>query len=96
MIHSVCLEYPATKAEEKNDIFQIKASQDTKPSNHNSDIIKASIIKEQEALEPISYLKNSTLHNNSQNNLGSHSQRNYLPLETSSIENDLISDSNIK
>src|SRR6266540_1095460 len=46
MIHSVCLEYPATKAEEKNDIFQIKASQDTKPSNHNSDIIETSIIKE--------------------------------------------------
>ncbi|CAI2188290.1 11124_t:CDS:2, partial [Funneliformis geosporum] len=35
MIHSVCLECPATKAEEKNDVSQIKASQNTKPSNHD-------------------------------------------------------------
>src|SRR6266542_1984233 len=82
MIHSVCLECPATKAEERNVISQIKASQDTKPSNHNSDMIEAPIIKEQEVLEPISYPENSTLHNNSQND---------PPLETSSIENDLIS-----
>jgi len=61
MIHSVCLECPATKAEERNDVSQIKASQDTKPS----DMIEAPIIKEQEALEPISYPENSTLHNNS-------------------------------
>ena len=59
-------------------------------------MIEAPIIKEQEALEPISYLKNSTLHNNSQNDLGLRSQRNHLSLETSSIENDLISDSDIK
>ncbi len=38
MIHSVCLECSATKAKERNDVSQIKASQDTKPSNHNSDI----------------------------------------------------------
>src|SRR3954452_25508606 len=96
MIHSVYLKCPAIKAEKRNDVSQIKASQDTKLSNHNSDMIEAPIIKEQEALEPISYPKNSTLHNNSQNDLGSHSQRNHLPLETSSIENDLISDSDIK
>ncbi|CAB4488988.1 hypothetical protein RhiirA5_417183 [Rhizophagus irregularis] len=103
MIHSVCLECPATKVKERNDISQIKASQDTKPSNHNSDMIKALIIKEQEALplrhfaEPtISYLKNSTLHNNSQNDSGSRSRRNHLPLKISSIENDLISDPDIK
>ena len=96
MIHSVCLECPATKAEERNDVSQIKASQDTKPSNHNSDMIEAPIIKEQEALEPISYPENSTLHNNSQNDPGSCSRKNHPPLETSSIENDLISDSDIK
>ena len=92
MIHSVCLECPATKAEERNDVSQIKASQDTKPS----DMIEAPIIKEQEALEPISYPENSTLHNNSQNDPGSRSRRNYPPLKISSIENDLISDSDIK
>ena len=92
MIHSVCLECPATKAEERNDVSQIKASQDTKPS----DMIEAPIIKEQEALEPISYPENSTLHNNSQNDPGSCSRRNHPPLETSSIENDLISDSENK
>ncbi|CAI2197155.1 16995_t:CDS:2, partial [Funneliformis geosporum] len=85
IIHSVCLECPATKAEEKNDVSQIKASQDTKPSNHNADIVEVPIIKEQEVLEPISYPENSTLHNNSRNGL-----------ETSSAENDLISDSEIK
>ena len=79
MIHSVCFECPATKTKERNDVSQIKASQDTKSSNHNSDIIEAPIIKEQEALEPISYPKNSTLYNNSQND---------PPF--SSIENDLI------
>ncbi|CAB5361343.1 unnamed protein product [Rhizophagus irregularis] len=67
-----------------------------KPLNHNSDMIEVPIIKEQEALEPISYPENSTLHNNSQNDLGLRSQKNYPPLETSSIENDLISDSDIK
>jgi hypothetical protein len=72
MIHSVCLECPATKAEERNDVSQIKASQDTKPSNHNSDMIEA------------------------QNDPGSRSRRNHPPFETSSIENDLISDSDIK
>ena len=50
MIHSVCLECPATKAEEKKKVSQatakIKPSQDTKPSNHNSDMIEAPIIKE--------------------------------------------------
>ena len=91
-----CLECPATKAKERNDVSQIKASQNTKPSNHNSDMIEAPIIKEQEALEPISYPENSTLHNNSQNDLGLRSRRNHPPLETSSIENDLISDSDIK
>ncbi|PKK56986.1 hypothetical protein RhiirC2_798896 [Rhizophagus irregularis] len=91
MIHSVCLECPATKAEEKIDLSQIKVSQDTKPSNHNSDMIEAPIIKEQEVLplrrfaEPISYPEDSTLHNNSRNSL-----------ETSSAKNDLISDSEIK
>src|SRR3989442_623237 len=85
MIHSVCLECPTTKAEERNDVSQIKTSQDTKPLNHNSDIIEAPIIKEQEALEPISYSKNSTLHNNLQNDLRLHSRRNYSPLKTSSI-----------
>jgi hypothetical protein len=85
MIHSVCLECPATKAEEKNDVYQIKASQDTKPSNHNADMVEVPIIKEQEVLEPISYPEDSTLHNNSRNSL-----------ETSSAENDLISDSEIK
>ncbi|RIA94963.1 hypothetical protein C1645_817337 [Glomus cerebriforme] len=64
MIHNVCLEYSAIKAKEINDVFQIKASQDTKLSNHNADIIEIPIIKEQEVLEPISYLENSTLHNN--------------------------------
>ncbi|CAB4403179.1 unnamed protein product [Rhizophagus irregularis] len=59
-------------------------------------MIKALIIKEQEALKPISYPKNSTLHNNSQNDLGSRSRRNHPPLEISSIENDLISDTDIK
>jgi hypothetical protein len=67
MIYSVCLECPITKAKERNNASQIKASQNTKPSKHNSDIIKVLIIKEQEALEPISYPENSTLHNNSQN-----------------------------
>ncbi|CAB5207664.1 unnamed protein product [Rhizophagus irregularis] len=67
-----------------------------KPLNHNSDMIEMPIIKEQEALEPISYPENSTLHNNSQNDLKLRSQKNYPPLETSSIENDLISDSDIK
>src|ERR1043165_1467599 len=65
MIHSVCLECPATKAEEKNDVSQIKASQDTILSNHNADMVEVPIIKEQEVLEPISYPENSTLHNNS-------------------------------
>src|SRR3954451_12054017 len=59
MIHIVCLECPATKTKERNNVSQIKTSQDTKLSNHNSDMIKASIIKEQEALEPISYSENS-------------------------------------
>jgi len=59
MIHSICLECPITKTEERNDVSQIKASQDTKPLNHNSDMIE-------------------------------------VPLETSSIENDLIPDSEIK
>ncbi|CAG8679008.1 7165_t:CDS:1, partial [Funneliformis mosseae] len=81
----ICLEYPATKAKEKKDISQIKASQDTILSNHNADIVEVPIIKEQEVLEPISYPKNSTLHNNSRNNL-----------EISSAENDLISNSEIK
>jgi len=96
MIHSVCLECPATKAKEKNDVSQIKTLQDTKLSNHNAGTVEVPIIKEQEVLEPISYLKNSTLHNNSQNDLGSRSQRNHPSLETSSVENDLISDSDIK
>ncbi|PKK57091.1 hypothetical protein RhiirC2_798679 [Rhizophagus irregularis] len=103
MIHSVCLECPTTKVKERNDISQIKASQDTKPSNYNSDMIKAPIIKEQEALPlrhfaelTISYLKNSTLHNNSQNDSVSCSRRNHLPFEISSIENDLISNPDIK
>ena len=96
MIHSVCHECSATKAEERNDVSQIKTLQDTKPSNHNSDMIETPIIKEQEALEPISYLENSTLHNNSQNDLESRFRRNYPSFETSSIENDLISDSDIK
>ncbi|CAG8595424.1 7342_t:CDS:2 [Funneliformis mosseae] len=60
---------------------QIKASQDTKPSNHNYDIIETPIIKEQEVLEPISYPENSTLYNNLQNDLGSHSRRNHSPLK---------------
>ncbi|GBB85395.1 hypothetical protein RclHR1_11950003 [Rhizophagus clarus] len=85
MIHSVCLECPATKAEEKNDVSQIKASQDIILSNHNADMVEVPIIKEQEVLEPISYPENSTLHNNSRNSL-----------ETSSAENDLISNSEIK
>ncbi|RIA97631.1 hypothetical protein C1645_752029 [Glomus cerebriforme] len=51
MIHSVCLECPATKAKERND--------DIKSSNYNSDMIKALIIKEQEALEAISYPENN-------------------------------------
>jgi len=93
MIHSICLECPTTKTEERNDVSQIKASQDTKPSNHNSDMIEVPIIKEQEVLplrrfaEPTSYPENSALHSKSQN---------YPPLETSSIENDLIPDSEIK
>src|SRR3954454_22001408 len=61
MIHSICLECSTTKAEEKNDVSQIKASQDTILSNHNAEV---PIIKEQEVLEPISYSENSTLHNN--------------------------------
>jgi hypothetical protein len=73
------------KPKKKNDVFQIKASQDTKPSNHNADMVEVPIIKEQEVLEPISYPENSTLHNNSRNSL-----------ETSSAENDLISNSKIK
>src|ERR1043165_7991940 len=44
MIHSVCLECPATKAEEKNDVSQIKASQDTKPLNHNANSIADMLI----------------------------------------------------
>jgi hypothetical protein len=87
MIHSICLECPTTKTEERNDASQIKASQDTKPSNHNFDMIEVPIIKEQEVLEHISYPENSALHSNSQND---------PPLETSSIENDLILDSEIK
>ena len=49
-------------------------------------MIEAPIIKEQEALplrrfaEPISYLKNSTLHNNSQNDPGVF-LRKHLPLK---------------
>ena len=43
MIYSVCLKYPATKAKERNDVSQIKASQDIKPLNHNSDMIKTPI-----------------------------------------------------
>src|SRR3954463_634987 len=46
MIHSICLECPTIKTEERNDVSQIKASQDTKPSNHNSDMIEMPIIKE--------------------------------------------------
>ena len=46
MVHSICLKYPTTKTEERNVISQIKASQDTKPSNHNSDMIEVPIIKE--------------------------------------------------
>src|SRR4051794_28960233 len=85
MIHSICLECSAIKAEEKNDVSQIKASQNTILSNHNADMVEVPIIKEQEVLGPISYLKNSTLHNNSQNSL-----------KTSSAESDLISDFEIK
>ena len=48
-------------------------------------------IEEQEVLEPISYPENSTLHSNSQNDPVPKG-----PLETSSIENDLIPDSEIK
>jgi hypothetical protein len=73
MIHSICFECPATKAEEKNDVSQIKASQNTILSNHNADMVEVPIIKE-EVLEPISYLENSTLHNNSRNNLEINSQ----------------------
>jgi hypothetical protein len=91
MIHSICLECPATKAEEKNDVSQIKASQDTILSNHNADMVEVPIIKEQEVLEPISYPENSTLHNNSRNGLIATQL-----LETSPTENDLISDSEIK
>ncbi|CAI2190102.1 10249_t:CDS:1 [Funneliformis geosporum] len=80
MINSVCLECPTTKAKERNDVSQIKASQNTKPLNHNSDMIEAPIIKEQEVLEPISYPENSTLYNNSQNDPGSCSRRNHPPL----------------
>ncbi|EXX72453.1 hypothetical protein RirG_069230 [Rhizophagus irregularis DAOM 197198w] len=96
MVYSICLKCPTTKTEKRNVVSQIKASQDTKPLNHNSDMIETPIIKEQEALEPISYPENSTLHNNSQNDPESRSRRNHLPLEISSIENDLISDTDIK
>ncbi|RIA96788.1 hypothetical protein C1645_753979 [Glomus cerebriforme] len=40
MIHSVCLECPAIKAKEKNDVFQIKTLQDTKLSNHNASMVE--------------------------------------------------------
>ena len=59
-------------------------------------MVEVLIIKEQEVLEPISYPENSTLHNNSQNDPGSRSRRNHPPLEISTVENDLISDTNIK
>ena len=46
MIYSVCLECPATKAEKKNDVSQIKALQDTILLNHNANMVEVLIIKE--------------------------------------------------
>jgi len=46
MIYSVCLECPATKAEKKNEFFQIKALQDTILLNHNANMVEVLIIKE--------------------------------------------------
>ncbi|CAI2187219.1 17241_t:CDS:2, partial [Funneliformis geosporum] len=81
-----CHEPIFTNSQQKNITILIdRPSQDTKPLNHNADIVEVPIIKEQEVLEPISYLENSTLHNNSRNGI-----------ETSSAENDLISDFEIK
>ncbi len=45
MVHSVCLECPATKAEEKK--AKIKPSQDTEPSNNDISLISDTKIKQQ-------------------------------------------------
>ncbi|RIA81359.1 hypothetical protein C1645_837142 [Glomus cerebriforme] len=60
MFHSVCLECPTIKAKKRNNVFQIKASQDIKPSNHNSDMIEVPIIKEQNNLISDSDIKQQT------------------------------------
>ncbi|PKC70713.1 hypothetical protein RhiirA1_454440, partial [Rhizophagus irregularis] len=43
MVYSICLKCPTTKTEKRNVVSQIKASQDTKPLNHNSDMIETPI-----------------------------------------------------